>query len=170
MSEWVTAVIGLLGAAVGTGAAIWGAQRQAKASADVVAVQMRREDERWMRDQRQAAYHAMLQAEGAVDDAALALRTLLTADHQVPPEQREITHAATRGAYAALTLIQLCGPQTVREAARRLRNTGDNLLEFHLRSAGRPEGGPALTLLARGHALRDFQQAATEALGYDSLD
>ncbi|MFD5583310.1 hypothetical protein CFC35_10260 [Streptomyces sp. FBKL.4005] len=156
MQEWVTAVIGLAGAAVGAGAAMWGAQRAARASQETLAVQIRKEDERWKRDQRQVAYHALIRADMSCQQAAYDAAGV--AADQLPPEWEAASEAARHESFAALSLIELCGPQSLLEAARELRDAADAMMLDHSVGAAR-----------RHHeALLAFRGEARRALGYES--
>jgi gas vesicle protein len=157
VQEWVTAVIGLVGAGVGAGAAMWGAQRAARASREALAVQIRKEDERWKRDQRQVAYHALITADMSNQQAAHAAWGF-PAD-QLPPEVEAACDAARRESFAALSLIHLCGPESLLNAAEELRDAGDAmLLDSGLNAARRHKA-----------ALVAFRSEARRVLGYESM-
>jgi hypothetical protein len=157
VQEWVTAVIGLLGTVVGAGAAMWGSRIAARTSQEAVAAQIRKEDERWVRDQRQAAYHALIKAERAQQraaDMAMGLSgTVVTAEVQAAFD------AASHESFDALALIQLCGPPAVLEAAGEMREAGDEIMRDHGLDAARRHAA----------AVRAFHAEARRALGYESV-
>ncbi|WP_190134120.1 hypothetical protein [Streptomyces longispororuber] len=163
MNEWLTAVIGLLGAGVGAGAAVWGAARSARAGREALALQRRHDDARWMREQRQAAYHAMIRADMMQTEAAY---TVLghREDDDWPPEVRARQHEAHYEAVAAESLIELCGPPDVLEAARELRKAGD-LMVMEWGSGG-PMDRTVDAEQRRARALAAFREAARRTLGY----
>ncbi|MEU3290494.1 hypothetical protein [Streptomyces longwoodensis] len=167
MNEWLTAVIGLAGAAVGAGAAAWGARLSTRASLDMFVVNVQREDERWMREQRQAAYHAMIQADMGLMNTALKLEGKGNENRRLPPELEPMQQAAAREAYAALSLIELCGPQSVLEAARKLHKWGNALVGarafVHCDNSGIQPGD---VYAWQQEALLEFRNAARAALGY----
>lgn len=173
MGEWVTAVIGLLGAVVGAGAAMWGAQRAARASQEALAVQVRKEDERWMRDQRQAAYHAMIRADMTITTVSRAVRGM--GDERtgrLTPELDAMWKEARGEAYAAMSLIELCGPQLVLDAARELWFAGDGLVSASSMPT-EPESDDLQSLTAVTRHLRAmtaFRGAVRGALGYGDSD
>lgn len=171
VQEWATAVIGLLGAGVGAGAAMWGAQRAARVSQEALAVQIRKEDERWMRDQRQAAYHAMIRGDRLQTMAARELQTKRDGPSNVlPPELETVWEKAEEETFAALSLIELCGPQPVLDAARELYEAGrDLIIEWSWPRRPRDEDVSRIRAAHQRQqaALEAFRVAAREALGYD---
>ncbi|MFJ7090389.1 hypothetical protein ACIQWL_08990 [Streptomyces mirabilis] len=168
MGEWVTAVIGLLGAGVGAAAAMWGANRAARVSQEALAVQIRKEDEHWMRDQRQAAYHALIRADTMQQEAAIALQGQRGEDGDVSAELREVEDAAHREMFAALSLIELCGPQPVLEAARELKEAGSRMVMIFSWRSESARSKRHDTYERQRVALDAFRSAAREALGYGS--
>ncbi|MDN3249733.1 hypothetical protein [Streptomyces sp. ZSW22] len=119
-------------------------------------MQIRKEDERWARDQRQAAYHALVQADMAHQAAAYAV-TGLSGTH-LPSEVEAACDAASHEGFAALSLIELCGPPSILDAARELRDAGDAMMRDHGVGAARRHNA----------ALLAFRAEASRALGYES--
>ncbi|MFE7649898.1 hypothetical protein [Streptomyces phaeoluteigriseus] len=164
MSEWMTAVVGLAGAGVGAGAAVWGAQRAARASQEALALQVRKEDERWMRDQRQSAYQALLDADRDVHEAIAA--NLREQGYQ---QSHSDVRAAIRTSSTAARLIEIPGPQSVVDAAQQLLIAQTSLANFlPLRPENARQWNAAMTRHREVSAA--FRQAARRALGYADLD
>ncbi|MFJ2816117.1 hypothetical protein [Streptomyces sp. NPDC087294] len=162
MSDWVTAVFGLAGAGVGAGAAMWGAWRAARMSQEALAVQIRKEDERWIRDQRQAAYQAMLDADHHVHEAIMAASGN-------PDGGLEDVDAALKRSDRAARLIEIPGPHTVVDAATRLWSAHADWAVVEVRGReGRLRYMEAMK--RRREAVAAFRQAARSALGYAEFD
>jgi hypothetical protein len=118
-------------------------------------VQVRKEKERWARDQRQAAHHAM--ARPMAHQAASYAATGLSGAH-LPSEVEAACDAASHQGVTALSLIALCGPPSVLDAARELRDAGEAMMGDHSVGAGRRHNA----------ALLAFRAEAGTALGYES--
>ncbi|MFF3313171.1 hypothetical protein [Streptomyces sp. NPDC002952] len=167
MSEWVTAVIGLLGAGVGAGAAMWGAQRAARVSQEALAVQVRKEDERWRREHRRDAYQALLMADLQLTALAPVAWQARDGAAHLPREIADQVVRARREVYAAVTGVEITGPDAIAEAAGRLLETGTQLLGVwgFDRAASVEDRGAAL----RQHedARAEYRRAARAALEFD---
>ncbi|MGW3635612.1 hypothetical protein ACWD7F_36780 [Streptomyces sp. NPDC005122] len=166
MSDWVAAVFGLAGAGVGAVAAIWGANRAAKVSANMLSLQLHAEDRRWQRDQRQTAYQAMLEADLRVT-AAVGLAFEDRGEAGTPPaDMTEAAFATRRQVYAAASLIEIAGPQRVAAAARELLDSGSALVALLPIRPGTPLRERTRALLRHEELRSAFRQAAREVLGY----
>ncbi|MFC7989475.1 hypothetical protein ACFUV2_09240 [Streptomyces pilosus] len=171
MQEWIAALVGLLGAAVGAGAAMWGAHRAARASQEALAVQVRKEDERWRRDQRHTAYQAMFRADMAQQAAAKAvIGERHTHDDELSPELKALITEAHEEALAALSLIELCGPLPVLETAEELEKAGLELMQVYSFPRSQENFTSAAQRATARHwaALKAFRTAARDALGYSN--
>lgn len=166
MDEWMGALLGLLGAGVGAGAALWGARATTRASLEMFAVQLQRDDERWVREQRQAAYLAMIRSDMESTDVALKLEGKAGEDGRLPPDLEPLRQASGRESYAALSLIELCGPQPVLEAARELHKWGGTLISARAAVLTGWAFQPGVAFELQQEALQAFRRAAREALGY----
>lgn len=166
VQEWVAAVIGLVGAGVGAGAAMWGAHRAARSNQEALAVQIRKEEERWQRDQRLAAYQALLDADHRVAEAAeVAIRHRDCPTTKMLAALRTASDMARRAAW----LIEIPGPQEVVDAAKRLTDVHHTMWAYQ---PVRPQGLCQWTdvLQRHGEAQADFRRAARGALGDVDLD
>ncbi|MFF1708190.1 hypothetical protein [Streptomyces sp. NPDC058252] len=166
MGDWIAAVFGLVGAVVGASAAIWGANRAAQMSANLLVVQLRAEDQRWQRDQRQAAYQAMLNADRRLTDAcAVAVRNR----GDEPPGIFDQIAAASEEAREAARLLEIPGPQSVVDAATQLLVAENVLLAIQpIRTQDLRRWREAL----QQHQVvaAAFRRAARSALGYVDLE
>ncbi|MFD3585769.1 hypothetical protein [Streptomyces sp. NPDC058683] len=172
MGEWMSGLFGLLGAGVGAVAALWGAKATARSSLEIFSVQLRRDDERWIRDQRQVAYHAMLAASMECEKAGMELEgNAPNNDPRLPPELEEVRQAAWGASYDALSLVELCGPARVVSAARKLHQHATRLVTARAYVLQDTSGiQPGEYSAWQQAALRDFRAAARVALGYDAHD
>ncbi|MFJ8364309.1 hypothetical protein, partial [Streptomyces sp. NPDC093984] len=162
-----------LGAGVGAGAAMWGAQRAARVSQEAQAVQIRKEDERWKRDQRHTAYQAMIRADMMQTSAAEAvLGEIHTPSDSLTREQEARCAKAHEEAFAALSLIELCGPQSALTTARELDAAGYEMMQVYAfpRSQDNFMDAGAAAYGRHRDALRAFRDAARAALGYGDAD
>ncbi|MFF1468026.1 hypothetical protein [Streptomyces mirabilis] len=169
MQEWLTAVIGLLGAGVGAAAAMWGAHRAAVAGQEALNVQVRKEDERWRRDQRVTAYQSMIRADMTTIQVGRDLSEQGGATGiELTPEQMAMLKEAEGEAFAALSLVELCGPYEALKAARELDFAGATLSHtFRMTRDARVGGFDMVETYGRHQeALKAFRGAAREALGY----
>lgn len=166
MSDWAAAAFGLAGAGVGAAAAIWGANRAAKVSANMLSLQLHAEDRRWQRDQRQAAYQAMLEADLRVTAAVGSAFENRGEPGSLPADMTEAALATRRQVYAAASLIEIAGPQRVAAAARQLMDSGSALVAFLPVRPGTPLRERTRALLRHEELRSAFRQAAREALGY----
>ncbi|WP_449338802.1 hypothetical protein [Streptomyces chartreusis] len=91
-------------------------------------MQLQHEDARWIRDQRQAAYHAMLTASPKCVGAALDLEGTGTGEPRLPPEFEAVRKAVSEASYTALSQAELCGPMSVVTAARELHKHSTRLV------------------------------------------
>ncbi|MFI0086493.1 hypothetical protein [Streptomyces bobili] len=136
-------------------------------SADTLAVQVRAEDHRWQRDQRQAAYQAMLEADLRLTGVIGTFTT--SGGSVVTDESRGLITTARGEVYGAVTLIEITGPQQVRTAAGLLLDSVSTLIAFQ--PVQRAQVNQWARALRRHEELRTrFRQAAREALGYVDLD
>ncbi|MEU0947669.1 hypothetical protein ABZ379_33955 [Streptomyces canus] len=138
-------------------------------SQEALAVQVRKEDERWMREQRQTAYHAMIRADMRQTTFAEAVRGQATGwSNSLPPELTAEAKEVNGEAFAALSLIELCGPQSVLDAAKELYSLGGNMGYVYSRPSDQTgETDPHYEVYSRHvDALKAFREAAREALGY----
>ncbi|MGV9290744.1 hypothetical protein [Streptomyces sp. NPDC003719] len=171
MQEWIAALAGLLGAAVGAGAAMWGARIAARSSQEALVLQIRKEDERWRRDQRHTAYQAMFRADMAQQAATKAvIGVRYTHDDDLSPELKAQMAAAHEEALAALSLIELCGPLPVLEAAEELERAGHTLMQVYSFPRSQENFTSEAPAANARHwaALKVFRTAARDALGYSN--
>nr|WP_107908928.1 hypothetical protein [Streptomyces chartreusis] len=128
----------------------------------MLAVQLRAEDHRWQRDQRQAAYQAMLLADRRVEEAVAA------AVRHGGPLTADLIEALRLGAAAsreAVLLIDVTGPASVMDAASSLMGTHSDLWT---QQPQWPQGpGQWGEAIGRLHVAQvNFRRAARTALGY----
>ncbi|WP_327246562.1 hypothetical protein [Streptomyces sp. NBC_01320] len=170
MKDLLPAIFGLLGAGVGAAAAMWGAHKAADAALRQAERQEKHSDRQWVRDQRQAAVVAVLQA---VDRALLLEQEINEAritNAQLPEGATDRIVVLLSEIRSNTRMIDLTGPESVRAAAEDLaKTTWDAIAVF---SAGpQPDGQwtEVLNVLrARDRAHNVFRRAAAAALGFES--
>lgn len=138
-------------------------------SKEALVAQMRREDERWRRDQRHTAYLAMIQADMLQTAAAEAvLGERHTPSDSLTAEQEARCAKAHEEAWAALSLIELCGPQSALDAARELDAAGFEMMQVYAfpRSQDNFMDAGAAAYQRHTNALTAFRDAARATLGY----
>jgi hypothetical protein len=167
VNEWITVVVGLGSAAIGAAGGVLAASRGARASRDTRLLQEGHEQRSWVRDQRRDAFQALLTADLQLTALApVAWQARDGADH-LPHEVADQVVQARREVYAAVTGIEITGPDAVAKAAGRLLETASQLIGVwgFDRAASADDRGAAL----RRHedARAEFQRAARAALGFD---
>lgn len=168
MGDLTPAIFGLLGTAVGAAGAIWGARIAARASWKAVAAQQEHAVAHWQREQRRAAYSSLL----AVLDQSLELEVdvndAVIRERGLSEELIARLDAVLQETRAAVTLVDLCGPQSVREAAWALRDAAREALmavtHGHESTNDMTEEIMA-ALRLRQTAHEAFRVAASQALG-----
>jgi hypothetical protein len=170
MDVWVPALFGLLGAVLGAAGAMWSAKRSTDAAISSAFHQRDFDQERWVRDRREAAYTALLDVDHKIWELTGPLASGQGTDENTSALWR---HADEAGAELelALTRIRLTGPPDVEVAATDLHLALGEMLE-----AARPtrDFGPGETRIAtfvgalthRAEAQQAFQHAARLSLGF----
>ncbi|SOE31764.1 hypothetical protein SAMN05442782_8697 [Streptomyces sp. OK228] len=150
---------------------MWGAHRAARVSQEALAVQVRKEDERWQREHRQTAYQALIRADMMMEAAGRAVDGKTNPENgKVPPELLTVWQEAEEASNAALSLIELCGPTSILAPARELHRAGgfQTWLKTLPPKEDRQEGlDDRLNAYSnQKDALEAFRVAAREVLGY----
>jgi len=138
MDVLLPAVFGLLGAAVGAIAAIWGAKRTADAAIQQVFHQHEFERERWRREQRQQAYVAYLEAVDVLKSLVESLAVRVDTGRSIDGEEWLRMDDADVAVMRAADRIELTGPQRVAEAAIELSAAYSDICSALLPGEGRP--------------------------------
>ncbi|MEU6394332.1 hypothetical protein [Streptomyces sp. NPDC046939] len=136
-------------------------------------MQLRKEDERWKRDQRHTAYQAMIRADMAHMAAGQAVRgERVTHADVLAPELVGQCERAQEESTAAVSLIELCGPLRVLEAARELHWAGEEVMHvfaFPTSQVGY-ESAESAVIARQYEAVKAFRSAARDALGYSASE
>jgi hypothetical protein len=165
------AVFGLLGAAVGAIAAVWGAKRAADTAIEQTFHQHEFERERWRREQRQQAYIAFLEA---VDALIPLLETIAVQVEREAPNDLDQWRQMDDGDQAvkrAADRITLTGSRRVAAAASELSMILTNMCSALLPGPGRPpplrmvDYRPRSELLQPAYAA--FRREAQVTLGFE---
>ncbi|MFI1839749.1 hypothetical protein [Streptomyces olivaceoviridis] len=170
MDVWVPALFGLLGAVLGATGAMWSAKRTTDAAISSAFHQRDFDQERWVRDRREAAYTALLSVDHKVWELTGPLASEEGADEDSSALWRRADEAGSE-LELALTRIRLTGPPDVEAAANELYLALGEMLE-----AARParDFGLGETRIAtyvgalgyRSEAQQAFQRAARLTLGF----
>jgi hypothetical protein len=170
MDVWVPALFGLLGAILGAAGAMWSAKRSTDAALSSAFHQRDFDQERWVRDRREAAYTALLGLDHKIWELTGPLVRMQGADEDFSTQWRRVEEAGAE-LELALTRIRLTGPPNVEVAAIELHLALGEMLEA-ARPARAFSPGETRTstyvgaLTHRTEAQQAFQCVARLALGF----
>ncbi|MFJ6076384.1 hypothetical protein ACIQFU_37135 [Streptomyces sp. NPDC093065] len=171
MNVLLPAVFGLLGAAVGAIAAIWGAKRTADAAIEQVFHQHEFERERWRKEQRQQAYVAYLEAVDVLKTLVESLAVRVDTGRSIDVQEWVQMDDADVALMRAADRITLTGPQRVAAAASELSTAYSDICSALLPAEGRSAEIRYAEYRererARHPAYVDFRREAQVALGFE---
>lgn len=171
MDAWLPAIFGLLGAAVGALAAIWGAKRTAETAIEQVFHQHEFERERWRREQRQQAYLVFLEAVDALNAMLESLSVRVEQQRDIPNDEWLRMDEADQAVSRAADRIELTGSRRVAAAASELGIVFTNMCSALLPGEGRPAESRLISyrthLDLKQPAYRAFRREAQVALGFE---
>lgn len=165
------AVFGLLGAAVGAVAAVWGAKRAADTAIEQTFHQHEFERERWRREQRQQAYVAFLEAVDALSGLLESLSVRVERENTIAPDTWREMDDGDQAVMRAADRIELTGSRRVAEAASELSIVLTNMCSALLPGEGRPPAHRMIDFQPHSHlkqpAYARFRREAQVALGFE---
>lgn len=168
------AVFGLLGAAVGAIAAVWGAKRAADTAIEQTFHQREFERERWRREQRQQAYVAFLEAVDALTGLLESLSAQVEREAPNDLDQWRQMDDGHQAVIRAADRIELTGSRRVAEASSELTIVLSNMCSALIPGTGRPP--PVRMIDFRTHselsqsAYGAFRREAQVTLGFEDPD
>ncbi|MCX4671572.1 hypothetical protein OG453_33620 [Streptomyces sp. NBC_01381] len=170
MDVWLPAIFGLIGAGIGSGAAMWGVRKTAAVALEQAQRMERHGNRQWVRDRRREAYSTLLDVVDRTIEAEYRLGAMREDVETPPQELLDPVIALVSEIASAKARVDLAGPRSVREAADELDAATSEAI-----SAWAAEGPLTTERIQRAHAAINrqgvaysaFRNAASVELGFE---